>query len=159
MIIHTLIIRLHSIEKKSMNTDHTLQHNILFALLKSLNEAKISVPAELSDLTANLELKFVVTDRGSFQATKTISEKKFKDQRAFETKWNKLLQKLSKNPWKKVNAVYDGWNGQTDTGGTYSRNTFKFRHNSGLVVSLSSSTSFKTGTKTWTIIAYYETNA
>jgi hypothetical protein len=128
-------------------------------LLRSLNEAKSNIPAALSDLTTNLELKFVVTDRGSFQATKTISEKKQKEQRAFETKWNKLLQKLSKKPWKKVNTAHDGWNGQTDTSGNYSRDTFKFKHDSGLIISLSSHTSFKTGTKTWAIIAYYETNA
>ena len=126
--------------------------NFIVLEIKRLSEEKATIPPELAALTSRLELKFEQSD-GVFRASKKISEKNSKEQRAFESKWQKMLATLSKRPWKKVNGEFAGWNGQTDTGGDFSSASRKFVHQTGLTVSVSDHTSFKTGTKSWSITA------
>lgn len=74
---------------------------------------------------------------------------------SFVRAWRKVKETLTKTPWTVEKTKHDGWNGQTETGGNYSRKTQVFNHpDSDLHVEMTDSTSFGTGTTHWVVTAW-----
>lgn len=123
---------------------------------ESLLEARkgVEIPPELSDiLKLSPLLKLSKTPDGWLASVKITEKDQNLQQKQFGH-WLKIKAILSKRPWKLLNISRDGWDGQTDTGdGNYSASNQQFIHPSGLIVSLSSTTNFRNGTKFWTLTA------
>lgn len=137
------------------NTQRQKNVPLLLALIREAARASSSLPPELLQLIGSAPLKVTKDkDRDRWIAEARFSEKKRAEQSKMTRAWERITATVKKKPWKRVEASSSGWNGQTDTGGNFSRDEITFKHKDGLSVKLSHHVSFSTGMKSWTIVAW-----
>lgn len=119
-------------------------------------EEMTTIPKELANLVKTLPgMKFTTSPTGWTGSVK-ISEKRRKEQTSFYDAWDRTRASLNKKPWKRATESRSGWNGQTDTSGNYSENSAIYVHPSGLNVMMKYNVSFTTGTKVWSVYAWFD---
>lgn len=125
-------------------------------LKKLIREATArDVPPELQAIERVLSgMKFKQTSSG-WAGTVKASEKNRGVQLKLMKAWDRVKAVLSKQPWQRVSSQRKGFDAQYDIGGNFAAQDSVFVHPSGLNVKLQYGNSFKTGTKTWTVTAWY----